>query len=154
MTHYPSFITRCCLPALLSLAAAGCQQPLPAGYVQVEPGWERTFRAVSAEGAAFTLRTETNPKNGDLVFWEKAISSRLVEIRGYQLAGRREVKHKTGTPGIEMTYDYKRDGVDYAYLLTVFVRGDKVYVFEGAGTKAQMATDMPKIQQSIQAWLM
>ena len=141
-----SMVTATCL------ALAGCGYHLPPGYVKVEPsrGWR--FRAVSAEGAAFTLRTEENPENGDLAFWEKAIKNKLVKVRGYKLADRRETTLKDQTPGVELVFDYSRDGSDYTYSVALFVKGRRVHVFEAAGAKDQMTTDLPEIRSAISQW--
>jgi len=145
-------IMRYALAGLLIGMASGCQYLLPPGFVKVEPTWETRVRAVSADGAAITLRAETNPENGDLAFWEKAILARLVEYRGYKLAERREIKHGNGTPGIEMTFDYQRDGIDYTYVITVLVKGRTVYCIEVAGDKKQIAPQLATIADTVRKW--
>ena len=137
--------------AIALLMAAGCQYRLPPGYVEVEPSYHSNFRAVSAEGCALTLRTEDNPKNGDLGFWEKAIQSRLVGVGGYQQVSRQEVMNDK-TPGVEILYDYLRPDAAFNYMLTVFVKGGRVYVIEAAGTRERMAQDLPNIREAIQTW--
>jgi hypothetical protein len=131
---------------------AGCQYPLPAGFVKVEPPYGLRFKAVSAEGEAVTLRVEPNPENGDLAFWEKAVSGRLVAYRGYKLVQRREVRLSSGTPGLEMAFDYQRDGIDYLYLVTLVVKGHSVYCIEAAGEKSRLSPQLPAIQNVIARW--
>ncbi len=143
---------RRCLPLALAALTVGCQYPLPPGYVKVDPPWDVDFRAVSAEGSALTVRTEENPENGDLAFWEKAVRTRLVDVRGYKLAERKDVTHKGGTSGVEMTFDYVADGTDYSYLLTMFVKGDRVHLLEAAGVKEQIEPDLAAIRKSIHDW--
>jgi hypothetical protein len=137
---------------LLISMLCGCQHPLPAGFVKVDPGWETQFRAVSADGAAITHRSEANPENGDLAFWEKAVQMRLVEYRGYKVAQRREITHGDGTPGVELTFDYERDGTSYTYLLRILVKGRRVHCIEAAGEKNALANQLPAIEKAIAGW--
>lgn len=129
----------------------GCAGKLPAGYVKARADYGLDLRAVSAEGSALTLRTEENPENGDLVFWEKAVHTRLTEVRGYQAVRRTEIRNGS-TSGIELTYDYTRAGVDYGYLVAILVRGSRVYVFEAAGPKPGFTADGPELRKAITAW--
>ncbi|MDM8005775.1 MAG: hypothetical protein QUV05_06450 [Phycisphaerae bacterium] len=144
-------IMRYALAVLLIGMVTGCQYPMPPGFVKVDPSWDTRVRAVSADGAAITMRAETNPENGDLAFWEKAIMARLVEFRGYKLADRKEIKHGE-TPGVQLTFDYQRDGIDYAYVITVVVKGRTVYCIEVAGDKKQLAPQLTAIADAVRKW--
>ena len=145
-------IMRYALAVLLIGMASGCQYSLPPGFVKVEPTSDTRVRAVSADGAAITLRAESNPENGDLAFWEKSILARLVDFRGYKLADRKEIKHGNGTPGVQMTFDYQRDGIDYTYVITVLVKGRTVYCIEVAGDKKQIAPQLTAIADAVRKW--
>lgn len=139
--------------ALLALFAAGCSgYRLPAGYVKVDPPGDARFKAVSAEGSALIYRTEENPENGNLAFWEKAITNRLVDVGGYQLNGRQDIRNKNGTPGVEMTFDRAQVGMSYVYVLALYVRGDRVHVLEAAGPKDKFTADLPEIRKAIIEW--
>lgn len=145
-------IMRYALATLLIGTVCGCQYSLPPGFVKVDPTWGTRVRAVSAEGAAITLRAETNPENGDLAFWEKSILARLVEFRGYKLADRKEIEHDDETPGVQMTFDYQRDGINYTYVITVLVKGRTVYCIEVAGEKKQIAPQLTAISDAVRKW--
>ncbi len=145
-------IMRYALAVLLIGMVTGCQYPMPPGFVKVEPTSDTSVRAVSADGAAITLRTETNPENGDLAFWEKSILARLVDFRGYKLVERKEIQHGNGTPGVQMTFDYQRDGIDYTYVITVLVKGRTVYCIEVAGDKKQIAPQLSAIADAVRKW--
>jgi len=77
--------------------------------------------------------------------------ARLVEFRGYKLADRKEIKHGE-TPGVQMTFDYQRDGIDYAYVITVVVKGRTVYCIEVAGDKRQLASQLTAIADAVRKW--
>ena len=130
---------------------SGCQFALPPGYVKVEPGFEYRFRAVSADGSAIALRTEENPENGDLTFWEKAVKSRLVDVRGYKLADRKEASCR-GVKGVEMTFDYDKNGTAYTYVVMLFVEGRRVHSIEIAGLKQKIGPELPAIKEAISNW--
>ena len=85
----------------------------------------RGSRAVSADGSAVTLRTQENPENGDLAFWEQAVRGRLTDVRGYKLAARKETSFGR-LKGVEMSFDYEKTGVNYAYVVLLCVDGRKV----------------------------
>ena len=139
--------------AILGVLAAGCTgYRLPAGYVKVEPPWDARFKAVSADGSALTYRTEENPKNGNLAFWEKAVTNRLVEVGGYQRTDRQDIHNKNGLAGVQMTFSYAQVGVDYVYVLGLYVRGDRLHVLEAAGPKDKFAADLPEIHKAIIEW--
>ncbi len=132
--------------------AGGCQYALPPGYVKVDPSWNTRFRAVSAEGSAITLRNESNPENGDLTFWKKAVKNQLLDVRGYKLVNHREISHAGQTPGVEMTFDYTKDGIDYTYMVMLLVKGRRVHCIEAAGVKDQIAPELPAIKDAVAKW--
>lgn len=137
--------TACALAAVL-----GCEaMPTPKGYVRVDPPWNYTYRAVSADGAVVSVRTVENPRQGTLDFWAKAVSGELLDARGYKLAARQDVKGARGLPGIEMLMKTQVEGIDYAYLLTLFVKSDRVIVFEATGPAATLDADLPAIRNAI-----
>lgn len=146
MIHLRSLL----MPAIASLLA-GCAGTIPQGYVKVDDH-EYRFRAVSADGSAMGLRIEENPENGDLTFWDKAIQRQMVEIKGYRLAARREIKSRSGRDGVEFMFEYRRDGADFTYLVSLFVQGREIRIFEAAGVRDKLATDLPEIRKSIQTW--
>jgi len=143
--------SRYLLAVVLLGSVVGCQYALPPGYVKVEPGFEYRFRAVSADGSAIALRTEENPENGDLAFWEKAVKSRLVDVRGYKLADRKEASCR-GVKGAEMTFDYERKGVAYCYVMMLFVEARRVHSIEIAGLKQKIEPELPAIKEAIGKW--
>jgi hypothetical protein len=130
---------------------AGCQYAMPAGYVKVEAGPEYRFRAMSADASAITLRTEGNPENGDLAFWEKAARTRLTDVRGYRLADRKETSCGR-LKGVQMSFDYEKAGVGYAYVVLLFVDGRKVHCIEIAGVKDKIAPQLVAIREAVGKW--
>jgi hypothetical protein len=123
----------------------------PAGYVRLDPVLGYDYRAVSADGAVISVRTVDNPRDATLEFWNKAISNELVEARGYKLNAKQDVKSERGTAGTEMTLRTQVEGIDYVYLLTVFVKSRQVIVFEAAGPASTIEPDLPAIRNAVRA---
>ncbi|MHC4444279.1 MAG: hypothetical protein ACYTF1_12755 [Planctomycetota bacterium] len=146
------YISKRFILVALAVLTTGCAYNLPAGYVKVDPPYDVKFRAVSAEGSALSLRTETNPENGDLAFWDKVIKNRMTEVRGYKIVDHQQTKHKSGLAGIEMTFDYNRDGIDYLYTITLYVKNRRVHVFESAGEKNKISGDLAEIRKAVNTW--
>ena len=144
-------MTRWLWAAPLITILAGCTPPPPKGYVRVDPSYGYAYRAVSAEGSALTMRTEANPENGDLAFWEKVVTARLTDVRGYTLKDRREVT-AGNVKGLELSFEYTREGTVYLYTLTVFVSGREVHVFEAAGEREKLTAALPALRQTIADW--
>jgi hypothetical protein len=146
-------IAKYAVVVLLILLAAGCSgYRLPAGYVKVDPPYDARFKAVSAEGSALIYRTEENPENGNLTFWEKAVTNRLVDVGGYQRTDRQDIHNQNGTPGVELTFAHAQVGVDYLYVLALYVRGNRVHVLEAAGPKDKFTADLPAIHKAFLEW--
>ncbi len=145
---------RCVVLLAAGAAAAlfGCDaMPTPKGFVRVDPPQSYTYRAVSADGAVLSVRTEENPRDGTLEFWSRAIGNELIDARGYKLDARRDVKSLGGTPGVEMLMKSQLQGVDYLYLLTVFVKSERVIVFEAAGPVSTLESDVDAIREAVRA---
>ncbi len=134
------------------LGLFGCEaMPTPKGYVRVEPPPDYSYRAVSADGAILSARTVENPREGTLEFWGRAISNELIEARGYKLDAREDLKSDGGTPGVEMTMRTQVEGIDYVYLLTVFVKASRVVVFEATGPASTVESELPARRKAIRA---
>jgi hypothetical protein len=139
-----------CVAAASLLGLFGCEaMPAPKGYVRVDPPPAYAYRAVSADGAVLSVRTVDNPREGTLEFWGKAITNELVASRGYKLEARQDVTSDRGRPGLEMTMRTQIEGIEYVYLLTVFVKSNQVMVFEATGPVKSIEPDLDAIRRAI-----
>ncbi len=122
---------------LCVLGAGGCQPKLdlPDGFVEVPDRADGLYdlRAVSADGVALAVRTHSNPDGGTLEFWAEAVRNELTTARGYQLLTDEPVESAAGEAGRLMTLSARRGGVEFTYLVAVYVPGRKVSVVEAGG---------------------
>ncbi len=134
------------------LGLFGCEaMQTPTGYVRLDPPHDYAYRAVSADGAVLAVRTVDNPSGATLEFWSKAVRNELIESRGYKLDAEGKVTSGHGLPGIEMAMRTQVEGVDYLYLLTVFVKSTRVIIFEAGGPTATITPDLPAIRTAVRA---
>jgi hypothetical protein len=134
------------------VAADGCDRiPTPEGFVELKPVGAYSYRAVSADGAVILVRSVENPKQGTLAFWTQAVKNELVASRGYTLDGESAVKTKGGLAGTELTMRTHLEGVEYLYVVTLFVRGNRVVIVEATGPKTALTPSLPKIREAIRS---
>lgn len=143
---------------LAGTALGGCEPKIqfPTGFVEVEKYDLGPYdqRAVSADGVVMALRSETNPKNASLDFWVKAIRDELVERRGYPLSKEESIEADDGRRGKLMTFTALRSGVEFTYMVAVYVTVKKVLIAEAGGkseTVAPKAADFRKAFTGIRA---
>ncbi len=80
------------------------------------------------------------------------MQTRLVNYRGYKLTDRRISTQSDGTTGLEMTYDYEREGHAYMYAVRLVVKGRRVYCVEVAGEKELIEPQWAAIRQAVDRW--
>jgi hypothetical protein len=108
---------------------------LPATFVPVEKAYQGGYvvRGVSADGVVLGLTRELNPEHGTLEFWTEAVGNRLAVGRNYKPAGSEAVKSDAGLVGRLMTFEDQQQGVNYLYMVAVFVQGGDILVTEAGG---------------------
>jgi hypothetical protein len=141
------------LPLIALLMLVGCktaQMTPPAGFVAVDEvrRGNYDYRAVSADGVVVAVRTEENSRGGDLEFWAKATLNQLQQ-QGYKLVNDEGVTSAAGTKGMLLEFTQKRSGTDYAYIVAVFVRPDRVIVPEAGGKSEMVEPVRPEVVKSL-----
>jgi hypothetical protein len=144
---------------LACVALGGCEpkMQMPPGFVEVDKYDLGPYdqRAVSADGVVVALRSETNPKNASLDFWVTAIRDELVNRRGYFLTKKEPLAQSGDTaPGRLMTFTAQRSGVEFTYMVVVYVQGGKVLIAEAGGkseTVVHRMADLRKALSSVRA---
>ena len=131
----------------------GCdpKMQMPSGFVEVET-YQRgpyTQRAVSADGVVIALRSETNPKDATLDFWVTAVRDELVNRRGYTLAKEEPAEAANGAKGKLLTCTANRSGVEFTYLVAVYVMGGQVLVAEAGGKSETVVHRLGDIRQAM-----
>lgn len=146
---------------LISILAAGllagCQPQgkldIPDSFVQLPAYQARPYqtRAVSADGVVLALRTEPNPRNGTLAFWSKAITEKMTTAKGYKLVGSEEVTGSAGQKGRKLHLTRVIKGVDYTYLMAIYVTGQQVEIVEAGGKSEHVQPLMQQLDQSLKS---
>jgi len=139
---------------MLAAALAGCgpAMDLPDDFVQAhKPGRDGyRVRGVSADGVVAGVRDSyENPANGTLRFWATAIRNELTRSRGYVPAGDEAVTSDAGRPGRLMTFQAKRSGAAFTYVVAVYVTDRHVHVAEAGGRAEAVQPRMAALKTSL-----
>lgn len=147
---------RLSLFVVLALLAAACGRPFepatPAGFVEVEDDQHDgryEYRATSPDGLVLALRAVDNEKGGDLEFWVRAVSNQLRDQGGYALLETVEVK-AVNASGKQLRFGLDQGSTPHLYYVSLFLKGDRVFVHEAGGTKELMTKHASEVAQSIQ----
>ncbi len=137
---------------LAGAALGGCEPTMhfPTDFVEVDKYDLGPYdqRAVSADGVVMALRSETNPKNASLDFWVTAIRNELIDRRGYALAKEKPIEGADGRKGNLMTFTAERSGVDFTYMVAVYVTVKTVLIAETGGKHKTVAPRMPAFRKA------
>lgn len=127
---------------------AGCRNfdaTAPAGFASFEDMSQ--FRAVSADGVTYRVRSEENEPFAELSFWQEALKKRMVDA-GYTFVSDSQVE-----AGPEKGYLIELAapvGVeDYTYLIAVFTRGSDLLLVEAAGEVTRFVAHRDPIVKAI-----
>ena len=147
-----------CLAMAMLLGLAGCGRPFevntPTGFVELEeePGAGYDYRATSAEGVVVAVRAVDVEGQGSLAFWEKAVTLKVRDVGGYALLEARDVKSADGTQGRRLHFAHDEHGTPYAYVVTLFVAQDRLFLLEAGGEQRLFAQYAPKLDWQVQTF--
>lgn len=139
--------------ACFSLAlVAGCGRPFDVktapGFVELDnqEASSYDYRATSPEGVVFSVKHVDYPEEkGDIAFWTRAVTLQMRDVTGYALLDTKDATALGGTKGKALTFGHDEDGKPYIYLVTIYMRGDRLFIVEAGGTRAQMERFGPSI---------
>jgi hypothetical protein len=115
------FAPRLALAASLALTAAGClTMETPPEFLVIDDDTSEV-RAVTPDDARLWAREFDDPLRGSLAFWSETLKTDLTVNRGYTLIQQREVKTKSGRPGVELDCEVTAQGAARGYLVTLFI---------------------------------
>ena len=126
---------------------------IPANFVAVDKsaldGYD--VRAVSADGVAVGLRSQSNPKNGSVEFWAEAIQNELTASKGYKLEKEEPLTSASGASGKLLVFSAQQSGADFTYMLAVFVRGDAILIAEAGGKADAVKPKMDALKAALRS---
>ena len=139
----------CCLVAIVF---SGCQayKP-PVGYVAIEDKGIYDFRAVSAEGCYYAVRSAKNQDNASLDFWVTASTNELTEGKGYTLLANEQDITDSGKPMQIMELSTTKVGQDLLYVVALTASSSKIGIVEAGGPAEKIQEDLPVILKAAKA---
>jgi len=147
---------KCVAIVPLVLAAsmvAGCAaaMELPGSFVEVGEADRGMYdlRAVSADGAVLAVRRQDNPQKGTLEFWTEAVKNELTTGPGYKLLKTEPVTSTSGVPGRMLTFAAEKRGVDYTYLVGLYVGSSGILIAEGGGKAEGVNSRLDEIKKAM-----
>ncbi|HUU58558.1 MAG TPA: hypothetical protein VMZ50_03355 [Phycisphaerae bacterium] len=142
------------LPVVLTaFLAAGCvpAMELPGSFIEVSEADRGMYdlRAVSADGAVLAVRRQDNPQKGTLEFWTEAVKNELTTGPGYKLLKTEPVTSTSGVPGQLLTFAAEKRGVDYTYLVGLYVGSRGILVAEAGGKAEAVKARLDEIKKAM-----
>jgi hypothetical protein len=118
------------LAVILGLAACNsAKAPAPEGFAAYKG--DKPFRAVSADGVVYRVRTESDASDAALDFWKEALKKRMLDA-GYTFLRESDIK-ASEQPGYLLELTAPLGPRDYTYLIAIFKHGKRLVVVESSG---------------------
>ena len=136
--------------ALFVLAVCGPTGQLkgPDAFARYEDA-KPHFKAISADGIRMQTRRVDNRPSGNVELWLDSVRVHL-KHEGYRIVEEGEVAVRDGgRSGRRLTALYRFAEQDYVYMVTLFVRGDYVFLVEAAGPYALFTARKQDIEASL-----
>jgi hypothetical protein len=142
---------RALLTALLVAFTTSCAigVDLPDGYLRIDSPWGQV-KALTPDDSRLWIREFDAEEEATLAFWTEALRNDLVDRRGYVPTSEPEpVTDGDGVEGTIQSFTIRYQGVEYGYLIAVFVDGDDVRTAEFAAPATDFAARAPAIRESL-----
>lgn len=123
----------------------GVTVPVPQDFAHYKKN--RPFRATSADGVLFEVRTAKHKPEATLAFWKEALRKRMTDA-GYTVVAESDVT-ASGKPGAMLELAAPMGAQDYSYLVAVFVHGKKLVLVEAAGEVSKFQVRKAAILASV-----
>jgi len=130
------------LGAALALAAGACAPFIrtPATFAEMDrPGYGYKYKAIAPDEVTIAAKKRPNEPKGDVQFWTKVLTEKIPLTLGYVLAGEKDVTTDSGVAGKLLTFTIEREDGNYTYLVGVFVKKKKMWLFEAGGRQDAFA---------------
>ena len=137
--------------ASICTLAGGCvSMDTPRGYAELDDSYPFDFKAVSARGNVIALSEFDNEDDSvGLPFWAEAVEYQKVELDGYKLISREELRTNADVFGTLFTFEVGEGPDAILYLIAVFVDGDDIYVVEAGGAVEAIEAEMDDIKAAM-----
>lgn len=145
---------------LPALALGGCGAAyaleLPERFVTLDDDAQEdagyAMRATTADGVVVAVREIENDPEGDLVFWQEAVTLEMRDRRGYALLGDAELRAKSGEKGRLLRFGHDEEGETYRYWMALFVTSERIFLVEAGGKEEVFAPVEADIEAAIRGF--
>ncbi len=137
--------------SLMGMFVCGCVHKPPVGYVGIEDTGIYDFRAVSAEGCYYAVRSVKNQDKASLDFWVTACTNELAKGKGYKLLSDEAETNDAGGDLRVLQFTKTRTGQEFIYLLALTADSGKIDIIEAGGPREQLQQDLPAILKAAKA---
>jgi hypothetical protein len=121
----------------LALAFAwGCKPKVktPSDFAQLrEPGFTFKYRAISSDEVTIALKKRKNDPKGDVSFWAKVLKEKVPVVYGYTFSKDEDITTNAGIKGKILEFEVTQDEGKYVYMVGVFIKRKKMWLFEAGG---------------------
>jgi hypothetical protein len=120
--------------AALMLGGCGPRVKTPADFARMkEPGWNFKYRAISSDEVTIAFKKRKNEPKGDTGFWAKVMKDKIPLIYGYVFVKDQDVQTGNGVKGKILEFQIDQQEGKYVYMVGVFVKSRKLWIFEAGG---------------------
>jgi hypothetical protein len=128
---------------LVTCALGGCgaafELELPARFVTLDAKAQKLAgyakRATTADGVVVAVRVIDNTSEGDLVFWQEAVTIEMRDRRGYALLDDAELRVASGQTGRLLRFGHDEEGEAYRYWIGLLVDERRIFLVEAGGAE-------------------
>ena len=143
---------------LLATFGVGCGTfsiQTPTRFLELDEDGSYDYRATTADGVVLSVSEHTveEDRGSTVEFWVEAIEGRLRHTGGYALTEKKEVTTSAGLKGTQLRFGHDEGQKPYRYWVTVFVKGDAVYVIEAGGAEDVFTASVPSIETAIASFV-
>ena len=114
--------------------AWGAPVKTPDDFAQLkDPGYEFKYRAISFDEVTIALKLRKNDPKGDVKFWSKVLKEKIPLVYGYTFVEESNVTTDKGRDGTLLQFEVDQEDGKYLYLVGVFIKKKKMWLFEAGG---------------------
>jgi|GEM_PF-3940174 len=141
-----------CLFVILFLSGCGLKVNTPSGFAKMKkPGIFFKYRAISSDEVAIAFKVRKNEPVGDVAFWSKIIKEKVPLIYGYSFVQEKDCVTGNNVKGKLLEFLVDNSDGKYTYLIGIFVKSKKIWIFESGGKKEAFETHRKDIVAMLQS---
>lgn len=108
------------------------------------------FKAITADGVRYRVRTVKNEPEGDAALWKQTLVKSL-EKKGFRILNSSSLQTEQGRSMQVVNSQLSAGGEDYLYLTAFIVDGKRIILVEAGGPKELMSVHEKGLHNSLRA---